>query len=467
MAVPAHDQRDFEFAKRYELPVIVVIQPPDSTLTGETMTEAYVDEGTLVNSGQFNGMDSVAAREAISQYLEKNGLGGRSVNYRIRDWGISRQRYWGAPIPIIYCHRCGVQPVAEEDLPVVLPHDVEFTGEGETPLAECREFIETSWYFDRFASPRYDRGPLDKEKVDYWMPVNQYIGGIEHAILHLLYSRFFARVLKEFGLVRDKEPFTRLLTQGMVIKDGAKMSKSRGNVVDPEYLVSKYGADTARMFCLFASPPERDLEWSDQGVEGSFRFLNRVWRLVYENHRWIREAKSYTRSPPLDQGLKMLRQKIHKTIKKVGEDIERFHFNTAISAIMELVNALYQSKPKEQGDSTERAVFREAIEGVTLLLSPFVPHIAEELWEALGHGESIIKTPWPDYDREAVVEEEFLVVIQVNGKVRDRITVPFSMGEEEIKGVALEREKIRRLIHDKAVQRIILVPKKLINIVCA
>jgi leucyl-tRNA synthetase len=489
MAVPAHDQRDFEFAKRYELPVIVVIQPPDSTLTGETMTEAYVDEGTLVNSGQFNGMDSVAAREAISQYLEKNGLGGRSVNYRIRDWGISRQRYWGAPIPIIYCHRCGVQPVAEEDLPVVLPHDVEFTGDGETPLAECREFIETqcpkcggdarretdtmdtfvesSWYFDRFASPRYDRGPLDKEKVDYWMPVNQYIGGIEHAILHLLYSRFFARVLKEFGLVRDKEPFTRLLTQGMVIKDGAKMSKSRGNVVDPEYLVSKYGADTARMFCLFASPPERDLEWSDQGVEGSFRFLNRVWRLVYENHRWIREAKSYTSSPPLDQDLKMLRQKIHKTIKKVGEDIERFHFNTAISAIMELVNALYQSKPKEQGDLTERAVFREAIEGVTLLLSPFVPHIAEELWEALGHGESIIKTPWPDYDREAVVEEEFLVVIQVNGKVRDRVIVPASMGDEEIKGIALEREKIRRLIHDKAVQRIILVPKKLINIVCA
>jgi leucyl-tRNA synthetase len=315
--------------------------------------------------------------------------------------------------------------------------------------------------------PRYDRGPLDKEKVDYWMPVNQYIGGIEHAILHLLYSRFFARVLKEFGLVRDKEPFTRLLTQGMVIKDGAKMSKSRGNVVDPEYLVSKYGADTARMFCLFASPPERDLEWSDQGVEGSFRFLNRVWRLVYENHRWIREAKSYTSSPPLDQGLKMLRQKIHKTIKKVGEDIERFHFNTAISAIMELVNALYQSKPKEQGDLTERAVFREAIEGVTLLLSPFVPHIAEELWEALGHGESIIKTPWPDYDREAVVEEEFLVVIQVNGKVRDRVIVPASMGDEEIKGIALEREKIRRLIHDKAVQRIILVPKKLINIVCA
>jgi leucyl-tRNA synthetase len=298
------------------------------------------------------------------------------------------------------------------------------------------------------------------------MPVNQYIGGIEHAILHLLYSRFFARVLKELGLVRDKEPFTRLLTQGMVIKDGAKMSKSRGNVVDPEYLVSKYGADTARMFCLFASPPERDLEWSDQGVEGSFRFLNRVWRVVSENHPWIREAKFYAGSPPLDQDLKMLRQKIHKTIKKVGEDIERFHFNTAISAIMELVNALYQSKPKEQGDSRERAVFREAVEAATLLLSPFVPHIAEELWEALGHGESIIKTPWPDYDREAVVEEEFLVVIQVNGKVRDRVIVPASMGDEEIKGVALEREKIRRFVQDKAIQRIVLVPKKLINIVC-
>ncbi len=328
-------------------------------------------------------------------------------------------------------------------------------------------FVESSWYFDRFASPRYTEGPLDKEKVDYWMPVNQYIGGIEHAILHLLYSRFFARVLRELGLVKDKEPFTRLLTQGMVIKDGAKMSKAKGNVVDPEYLVSKYGADTARMFCLFASPPERDLEWSDQGVEGSFRFLNRVWRLVNENHHWMKETKPYTGVTPIDQDLKMLREKVHKTIKKVGEDIERFHFNTAISAIMELVNTLYPSKPKENVDPTERSVFREAIETVILLLSPFVPHIAEELWEALGKGESIIKTPWPDYDREAIVEEEVLVVIQVNGKVRDRVTVPSSMGEEEIKGVALEREKIRRLIHDKAVQRVILVPKKLINIVCA
>jgi leucyl-tRNA synthetase len=489
MAVPAHDQRDFEFAKRYGLPIIVVIQPQDNPLSEETMTEAYVDEGTVVNSGQFNGMDSVAAREAIVRYLEENRLGKRDVNYRIRDWGISRQRYWGAPIPIIYCHRCGVKPVPEEDLPVVLPHDVEFTATGGSPLAECREFVETqcptcggdarretdtmdtfvesSWYFDRFASPRYTEGPLDKEKVDYWMPVNQYIGGIEHAILHLLYSRFFARVLRELGLVKDKEPFTRLLTQGMVIKDGAKMSKAKGNVVDPEYLVSKYGADTARMFCLFASPPERDLEWSDQGVEGSFRFLNRVWRLVNENHHWVKETKPYTGVTPIDQDLKMLREKVHKTIKKVGEDIERFHFNTAISTIMELVNTLYQSKPKENVDPTERSVFREAIETVTLLLSPFVPHIAEELWEALGKGESIIKTPWPDYDREAIVEEEVLVVIQVNGKVRDRITVPSSMGEEEIKGVALEREKIRRLIHDKAVKRVILVPKKLINIVCA
>jgi leucyl-tRNA synthetase len=488
MAVPTHDQRDFEFAKRYGLPLIVVIQPQDSPVNAETMTEAYVDEGTLVNSGQFNGMDSVAAREAIVQYLEEKGLGRRNVNYRIRDWGISRQRYWGTPIPIIYCDRCGIQPVPEEDLPVVLPHDVEFTGRGVSPLAECRDFVETpcpkcggdarretdtmdtfvesSWYFDRFASPRYNEGPLDKEKVDYWMPVNQYIGGIEHAILHLLYSRFFARVLRELGLVRDKEPFTRLLTQGMVIKDGAKMSKSRGNVVDPEYLVSKYGADTARMFCLFASPPERDLDWNDQGVEGSFRFLNRVWRLVCENHHWIKETKPYSGAPPIDQDLRMLRQKIHKTIKKVGEDIERFHFNTGISAIMELVNTLYQFKPTEEGDPGERAVLRAAIETVTLLLSPFVPHIAEELWETLGKGESIIKAPWPDYDREVIVEDEVLLVIQVNGKVRDKVTVPFSMGEGEIKAVALEREKIKRLIQDKDVQRIILVPKKLINIVC-
>ena len=489
MAVPAHDQRDFEFAKRYGLPVIVVIQPPDTPLSAETMTEAYVGEGTLVNSGQFNDMDSVAAREAIVRHLEAKALGKRSVNYRIRDWGISRQRYWGAPIPIIYCPRCGMQPVPEEDLPVVLPHDVEFTGKGGSPLAECRDFVETrcpqcdgdarretdtmdtfvesSWYFDRFASPRYDQGPLDKEKVDYWMPVDQYIGGIEHAILHLLYSRFFARVLRELGLVKDKEPFTRLLTQGMVIKDGAKMSKSRGNIVDPEYLVAKYGADTARMFCLFASPPEKDLDWSDQGVEGSFRFLSRVWRLVYENHGWIKGAEPYSHEAPIERDLRELRGKVHKTIKKVGEDIERFHFNTAISAIMELVNALYQFESKKGEDPTERSVFREALEAVILLLSPFVPHIAEELGEAMGKGESIMKTPWPDYDRKAIVEEEVLIVIQVNGKVRDRVTVPSSMGEEEIKGVALEREKVRRHVQDRAVQTVILVPRKLINIVCA
>ncbi len=489
MAVPAHDQRDFEFAKRYGLPVIVVIQPPDSPLSAETITEAYVEEGTLVNSGQFNEMDSIAAREAIVRYLEAKALGKRSVNYRIRDWGISRQRYWGAPIPIIYCPRCGMQPVPEEDLPVVLPHDVEFTGTGGSPLAECRDFVETrcpqcdgdarretdtmdtfvesSWYFDRFASPRYEQGPLDKEKVDYWMPVDQYIGGIEHAILHLLYSRFFARVLGELGLVRDKEPFTRLLTQGMVIKDGAKMSKSRGNIVDPEYLVSKYGADTARLFCLFASPPEKDLDWSDQGVEGSFRFLSRVWRLVYENHGWIKGVVPYSREASIERDLRELRGKVHKTIKKVGEDIERFHFNTAISAIMELVNALYQFEPEKRGDPTGYSVFKEALEAVILLLSPFVPHIAEELWEAMGKGESIMKTPWPDYDREAIVEEEVLIVIQVNGKVRDRVTVPSSMGEEEIKGVTLEREKVRRHIQEKAVKRVILVPRKLINIVCA
>jgi leucyl-tRNA synthetase len=488
MAVPAHDQRDFEFAKRYGLPIIVVIQPPDNSLSEETMTEAYVDEGTVVKSGQFDGMDSVSAREAIVRHLEEKALGKKNINYRIRDWGISRQRYWGAPIPIIHCDRCGMQPVPEKDLPVVLPHDVEFRGTGGSPLAECGDFVETqcpkcggdarretdtmdtfvesSWYFDRFASPRYTEGPLDKEKVDYWMPVDQYIGGIEHAILHLLYSRFFARVLRELGLVKDKEPFTRLLTQGMVIKDGAKMSKAKGNVVDPEYLVSKYGADTARMFCLFASPPEKDLEWSDQGIEGSFRFLNRVWRLIYENHHWLKEIEPYTGISPLDQETRTLRQKIHKTIMKVGEDVERFHFNTAISAIMELVNALYQFKLEEHGESTGRGVFKEATEAIILLLSPFVPHISEELWEALGKEESVIKTPWPEYDREAIVEEEILVVVQVNGKLRDRITVPSSMGDEEIRQVALEREKIRRLIGDKAVQRIILVPKKLINIVC-
>jgi leucyl-tRNA synthetase len=522
MAVPTHDQRDFEFAKKFGLPLIVVVQPEGRVLDARTMTEAYEGEGFLVNSGQFNGMDSVNAREKIAQYLDEQVLGGGRISYRLRDWGISRQRYWGAPIPIIYCDRCGTVPVSEKDLPVVLPFNVEITGTGESPLKGVKEFVETrcpkcggpgrretdtmdtfvesSWYFDRFASPDYDKGPLDKKRVDYWMPVDQYIGGIEHAILHLLYSRFFTRVLREMGWVSVDEPFTNLLTQGMVCKevyecpkDGylfpdeaegqgetircrkcgeqisigrlEKMSKSRKNVVDPEYLVEKYGADTARMFCLFASPPEKDLDWSDQGVEGSARFLNRVWRLFYE-HGHLQNVKRLPFGTILDGDRKSLRQKVHRTIKKVTEDIERFHFNTAISAVMELVNEIYLSEIKDNGDDGSRRVMREAVETVVILLSPFVPHFAEELWEALGNRESIIKARWPEYDPGAVLEEEILIVIQVNGKLRDRMTIPASYGEEEVKAWALKSERIRKLVEGKEIKRVILVPRKLVNIVC-
>jgi leucyl-tRNA synthetase len=523
MAVPTHDQRDFEFAKKFGLPLIVVIQPEDQALDADTMTEAYEGEGFLVNSGPFNGLDSVKAREKIAQYLDEKELGGGRISYRLRDWGISRQRYWGAPIPIIYCSRCGTVPVPEKDLPVVLPSDVEITGMGKSPLSGLKEFVETqcprcggpgrretdtmdtfvesSWYFDRFACPDYDKGPLDKRRVDYWMPVDQYIGGIEHAILHLLYSRFFTRVLKEMGWVSVEEPFTNLLTQGMVCKevyecpkDGylfpdeveaqgetihcrkcgslisigrlEKMSKSKKNVVDPEYLIEKYGADTARMFCLFASPPEKDLDWSDQGVDGSARFLNRVWRLFYEEHRHLQNVKPLPFGAIFEGGQKSLRQKTHKTIKRVTEDIERFHFNTAISAVMELVNEIYVSEVKDHADDVSRRVLREAVETVVVLLSPFVPHFAEELWEALGNRESIIKTRWPDYDPEAVLEDEVLIVIQVNGKLRDRMTIPVSYGEEEVKTWALKSERIRKLVEGKEIKRVILVPKKLVNIVC-
>jgi leucyl-tRNA synthetase len=523
MAVPTHDQRDFEFAKKYGLPLIVVIQPEGETLDAKTMTEAYEGEGFLVNSGKFNGMESLKAREAIAQYLEEKGLGGKRVSYRLRDWGISRQRYWGAPIPIIYCEKCGTVPVPAKDLPVVLPFNVEVTGMGESPLKGAREFVETkcpkcggpgrretdtmdtfvesSWYFDRFACPDYHEGPLDRKRVDYWMPVDQYIGGIEHAILHLLYSRFFTRVLKEMGLVSVEEPFTNLLTQGMVCKevyecprDGylfpeevenrgeafhcrkcggqitvgrlEKMSKSKKNVVDPEYLIEKYGADTARMFCLFASPPEKDLDWSDQGVEGSFRFLHRVWRLFYDHHDRLKEVNPFPFGVSLEEVQKGLRQKTHKTIKKVTEDIDRFHFNTAISAVMELVNEIYVSEIKESRDEASKRVMREAIEAVVLLLSPFVPHFSEQLWEALGNKESVMKTPWPEHDKESIVEEEILIVIQVNGKLRDRMTIPSSYGEEEVKAWALKSERIQRLIEGKAIKRVILVPQKLVNIVC-
>jgi leucyl-tRNA synthetase len=520
MAVPSHDQRDFEFAGKYNLPLVVVIQPPNKPLNVQTMTEAYVDEGTLVNSGPFNGMENLKALEAIADYLESSGRGKKAVQYRLRDWGISRQRYWGSPIPIIYCDACGIVPVPESDLPVILPRDVELTGEGGSPLVrydtfaktacpKCggpgkREtdtmdtFVESSWYFDRFCCAHHAEKPgLKRSSIDYWMPVDQYIGGIEHAILHLLYSRFYTKMLRDFGVLGVDEPFTNLLTQGMVCKetmrcpqhgflypyeakDGAcvqcgqeitvgkteKMSKSLKNVVDPDYLIKKYGADTVRIFCLFAAPPEKDLEWSDQGVEGAFRFLNRTWRIVMDYLDDIKDVPPCNGTEELNDDLKNLRRKTHQTIRKVTRDIEeRFHFNTAISAVMELVNALYLVQHPEINDKKALSVIREAIETVILLMAPIVPHVTEELWEMLDKTGNLADAPFPTHDQEVAAEEEITIVIQVNGKVRSRIVVPVDEDGNTITSLALNDEKIARFIAGKKVVKEIYVPQKLVNIV--
>jgi leucyl-tRNA synthetase len=520
MAVPTHDQRDFEFAKQYGLPLRIVIMPPDRDLSEETMTEAYVDEGILVNSGPFNGERNLEALDSIAEYLQSKGMGHKTVNFRIRDWGISRQRYWGAPIPIIYCDKCGTVPVPEEDLPVILPLDLDMRPGGGSPLPfessfyetacpRCKgkairetdtmdTFVESSWYFDRFACPDYHEGPLDSNKVAYWMPVDQYIGGIEHAILHLLYSRFYTRVLRDLGYLNLSEPFTNLLTQGMVCKEtegcpehgylyphevkeglcvycdkkvtignSVKMSKSKKNVVDPENLINLYGADTVRVFCLFASPPEKDLEWSDQGVEGSYRFLNRVWRLIVDNLENLNAVSAYEGANLLSPEMRNLHRKTHQTIKKVTSDIEdRFHFNTAIAAIMELVNEINQFiSSNEKKDDMTWSLVREAVEATVVLLSPVVPHIAEELWHLLGHDQSLIMIPWPTYREKALEEEKRLVVLQVNGKVRSRIEVPVSFSDAEIEAEALADERVKHFINQKPIKKVIVVQKKLVNVV--
>ncbi|MDI6852828.1 MAG: leucine--tRNA ligase [Deltaproteobacteria bacterium] len=489
MAVPAHDQRDFEFAKVYDLPIKVVIQPPDRPLAAETLEAAYEDDGVLVNSGDFSGMASPEAREAITEFLEKKGLGQGTVQYRLRDWGISRQRYWGAPIPIVYCDRCGAVPVPKEDLPVALPLEVDIKLVGASPLAELESFrrvpcpscggpgtrevdtmdtfVESSWYFLRFACPDFDMGILDPDRVNYWSPVDQYIGGIEHAVLHLLYARFFTKVLRDLGYVKLDEPFQRLLTQGMVLKDGAKMAKSKGNVVDPNDMINRYGADTTRLFLLFASPPERDLEWSDAGVAGAHRFLHRVWTLVHNILPDIKPAAVYQGTgEDLSPELAELRQKVHQTIKKVSEDIEeRFHFNTAIAAVMELTNHFYKAMESLPRENLTFMVYREAVEAMLKLLNPMVPHITEELWQALGAGRSLHLEAWPAARPEALAESTFTLVIQVNGKVRDQMPVPLSAGEEQIKAMALNRPKIQDWVGDKEIKKKIYVPGKLLNIV--
>lgn len=462
MAVPTHDQRDFLFAREHGLPMRVVIQEQRAKSQElNEMTEAYEGDGIQVNSGQFNGLTNREAKVKIAEWMEKSGIGKIETHWRLRDWLISRQRFWGTPIPMIYCSKCGIVPVPYEDLPVKLPHDAPFTGEGGSPLGKVKEFVnvecpkckaparretdtmatffDSSWYFLRFCSPKFEKAPFNVEDARYWMPVDQYIGGIEHAILHLLYSRFFTKFFKDLGMIEFDEPFKRLLTQGMVLKDGEVMSKSRGNIVDPDSIIKNYGADALRLFILFAAPPETELEWDDRGIEGAFKFLNRVWR-IQENLK--------------DRATPELVKFLHKTIKKVTEDIEDFKFNTAIAGLMELTNAIYQS-----------GADKEAFEKLIILLSSIAPHFCEELWQILGYKESICKTAWPKYDPKFLVEETVTIVVQVNGKVRSKIEVPADTSEDKIKELVLADEKLKPWIQGRPLKNFILIPKKLVNIV--
>ncbi|MEW6109627.1 MAG: leucine--tRNA ligase [Nitrospirota bacterium] len=494
MSVPAHDQRDFDFAKKYGLPIRVVISPPDPGTMSAELSRAYEDEGTLVDSGQFSGLASDVAREEIARFIEDNGMGKKVVNYKLRDWGISRQRYWGTPIPVVYCDKCGIMPVPEKDLPVILPEDVKFTGTGGSPLLEAASFVHTvcpscngkarretdtmdtfvdsSWYFIAYC---FGKGKIDfvsalktrNAELDSWMPVDQYIGGVEHAVLHLLYSRFFTRVLRDIGIINTSEPFRNLLTQGMVIKDGAKMSKSKGNVVDPDYLIDKYGSDTSRLFSLFAAPPEKDLDWSDKGVEGAYRFLNRIWNLVYRNLDRLKAAdiKSFDSRNPgniSDAGRNLLK-KTHQTVKKVTNDIEReYHFNTAIAALMELVNEMTGF---EASDVRDWQALKFSVENTLLLLSPFTPHITEELWISIGNESSIAEKAWPSWDEDMTKKDEIELVIQINGKLRGKLMMPAGIPDEKVKELALNDIKTRGIIGRKVIKKIIVVKGKLINIV--
>lgn len=528
MAVPGHDQRDFEFAKKYGLPIKVVIQNRDRSLNPETMKEAYVDDGINVDSGPITGMPNREGIEKIIDYIEEKGLGRRTVNYRLKDWLISRQRYWGTPIPVVYCEKCGIVPVDEDDLPVILPEDVEFTG-GDNPLKSSKSFVETkcpkcggeavretdtmdtfvdsSWYFERYCSPYYDRLPFRREDVDYWMNVDQYIGGIEHAILHLLYARFFTKFLRDIGLVDVDEPFERLLTQGMVTKESyyceehgylfpsevsddlkcrkcdrpvtvgrvEKMSKSKKNVIDPDDIVKRYGADTARLFILFASPPEKDLEWSESGVEGAFRFLNRLYKLfegITDSFKEkIEDVNRYSAQILKDyssEGLeKEILYNINKTIKKVTDDIEeRFHLNTAIASIMELLN-YYYSLEMDRVKSEEKSflAYLYGLKIILMLLSPFVPHITEELWHNAGFKTYLFNERWPEYNKAYTKSDTITLVVQINGKLRARVEVERDTDREKLKDIALNNDRIKGLIGDKEIKKIIVVPNKLVNIV--
>ena len=487
MGVPGHDQRDFDFATKYNLPIIEVIRP-EGQKQELPLTEAYTGDGLLVNSGSFNGNSVSQAKEAIADFLEAEDCGNREVNFRLRDWLISRQRYWGAPIPIVYCNDCGAVAVPDEQLPVMLPTDVEFKPTGESPLKDRADFVNTrcpqcnkpatretdtmdtfvcsSWYFLRYCSPKDNQVAFRQEEVDYWMNVDQYIGGVEHAILHLMYARFFTKVLYDLKLVKVEEPFENLLTQGMVLKDGAKMSKSKGNVVSPEEIISKYGADTARLFILFAAPPERDLEWSDQGVEGCYRFLNRVWRACYQYADTIKGIVEPVDMSALSEKDKELYRLTHITIKRVTDDIgTRFNFNTAISAIMELVNGIYHYKDKVPANEQKLSVVKESISTLVVLLAPFAPHMAEELWVSIGNEGSVHLVKWPQHLPEALVEDQVTIVVQINGKVKEKLVVAANMSKEQLEQTVLANEKVQELLAGATIKKAILVPNKLVNLV--
>jgi leucyl-tRNA synthetase len=480
MGVPGHDQRDFEFARKYNLPITVVVQPDGDSLTAEALSDAYDGPGLLVNSGEFSGLSSQDAIEKMTAAAAQRGIGEGAVQYRLKDWGISRQRYWGTPIPVLYCEKDGMVPVPADDLPVLLPKTVEFSGRGDSPLAQIPEFVnatcpecggparretdtmdtfvDSSWYFFRFCDPKNANLPFDPDKVGYWGPVDFYSGGVEHAILHLIYSRFFARVYRDLGMTAIDEPFTRLLTQGMVLKDGQVMSKSKGNVVDPDDMIQKYGADALRLYVMFVAPPEKEIEWTDAGLEGSFRFLARVWRLVDQVSDAIRgkEIPSF-HGLSLDDAERALRRKTHDTIRRVTLDLDpRVHLNTAVSAQMELVNELY-AFGNRSGDARPAtlAVLEESIEALVLMLSPFAPHMCEELWERLGHTGGIVAAGWPAFDEAVAKADEIVVPVQVNGKLRSRLTVPADSTDDALRGLALADPVVMKHLEGKTVRKIV------------
>ena len=517
MGVPGHDQRDFEFARKYNLPVTVVVQPEGGELEADALQEAYDGPGRLVNSGEFDGLEAEAAIQAMTAAAAARGIGEGTIQYRLKDWGISRQRYWGTPIPVIYCEKDGMVPVPADDLPVLLPRTVEFSGRGDSPLAQIPEFVNTvcpecggparretdtmdtfvdsSWYFFRFCDPKNPDLPFDPDKVGYWGPVDFYSGGVEHAILHLIYSRFFSRVFRDLGMTTIDEPFTRLLTQGMVLKAGQVMSKSKGNVVDPDDMIQKYGADALRLYVMFVAPPEKEIEWTDAGLEGSFRFLARVWRLVDQlSGAFAAQPVPAIGGVTLNDAEKALRRKTHDTIRRVTLDLDpRVHLNTAVSAQMELVNELYafcnragilratrEARESAGSDNDEvhtigtiergetRAVLKEAVEALVLMLSPFTPHMCEELWEQLGHSGGVVAAGWPAFDEAVAKADEIVVPVQVNGKVRARLTVPAESTDDALRELALGDAQVVKYLDGKTVRKVVVAggqAAKLVSIV--